>query len=115
MDHVKLRDPCGEGLDDADGSERGRSLNPVMNAVLEYVHQHHARRSGLSMKPAGRPRQAVQGLRLVSPCSRRPNSTSAWPRPTAGSAAAPARYDPHPVCAADRPAVTAALTTVRAT
>lgn len=47
IDHVKLRDPGGEGLDGADGPER-RGLNPVMNAVLEYVDEHRARKLGLS-------------------------------------------------------------------
>ena len=48
MDHVKLRDPGGEGLDGADGPER-QGLNPVINAVLEYVDQHRARKFGLSL------------------------------------------------------------------
>ena len=48
MDHVKFRDPGGEGLDGADGPER-RGLNSVLNAVLEYVDQHRARKFGLSL------------------------------------------------------------------
>src|SRR6478735_5420755 len=48
MDHVKLRDPGGEGLDGADGPER-QDLNPVINAVLEYADQHRARKFGLSL------------------------------------------------------------------
>jgi hypothetical protein len=48
MDHVKLSDPGGEGLDGADGPER-RGLNPVMNAVLEYVDQQRAKKFGLSL------------------------------------------------------------------
>lgn len=47
MDHVKFRAPGGEGLDGADGPER-RGLNPVLNAVLEYVDEHRARKFGVS-------------------------------------------------------------------
>lgn len=48
MDHVKFRDPGGEGLDGADGPER-QGLNPVMDAVVEYVDQRRARRLGLNL------------------------------------------------------------------
>lgn len=47
MDHVKFRAPGGEGLDGADGVER-RGLNPVLNAVLEYVDEQRARKFGVS-------------------------------------------------------------------
>lgn len=47
MDQVKFRAPGGEGLDGADGPER-RGLNPVLNAVLEYVDEHRARKFGPS-------------------------------------------------------------------
>lgn len=48
MDHVKLRDPGGEGLDGADGPER-RGLEPVLNAVLEYVDQRRADKFGITL------------------------------------------------------------------
>jgi|tagenome__1003787_1003787.scaffolds.fasta_scaffold20688753_1 hypothetical protein len=45
MNHFKFRDPGGEGFD---GIER-QGLNPVMNAFLEYVDGHRARKFGLSL------------------------------------------------------------------
>ena len=39
--------PGDEGLDGADGPER-RGLNPVMNAVLEYVDEQRARKFELT-------------------------------------------------------------------
>ncbi len=48
MDHIKFPAPGGEGLDGANKPER-QGLSPVLNAVLEYVDQHRARKFGLSL------------------------------------------------------------------
>src|SRR4051794_11180866 len=76
MNHFKFRDPGGEGLD---GIER-QGLNPVMNAFLEYVDGHRARKFGPQPLHSGERLQGFRGLYVEAPAEietwRATNSTT---------------------------------------